>query len=289
MIGSAARRNRLPTDQATLRDLASEMEWAKVSNVRPDDYARVAAARGRPSRGVDAESVARVFASYEEVKRDQGRMDMEDVLLCAAALLAEDERVAARCAGSTSGSSSTSSRTSARSRPPCSTSGSAVATTSAWSATPPRRSTRSPAPTRRTSWTSRATTATRPRSSWSATTGRRRRWSRRPTGCCKGTASQGVQLRSQQETGPEVRFVEHSDEVAEAEQVAADVLATRRERDTPAREIAVLFRINAQSEAFEEALAARGVPYVVRGAARFFERAEVKQAVSLLRGGARSR
>ena len=34
----------------------------------------------------------------------------------------------------------------------------------------------------------------------------------------------------------------------------------------------MLFRINAQSEAFEEALAARGIPYVVRGAERFFER-----------------
>ena len=54
------------------------------------------------------------------------------------------------------------------------------------------------------------------------------------------------------------------------------------------REIAVLFRINAQSEAFEEALAARGIPYVVRGAARFFERAEVRQAVTLLRGAART-
>ncbi len=92
-----------------------------------------------------------------------------------------------------------------------------------------------------------------------------------------------MQLRSQQEGGAEVRFVEHDDEVAEAEQVAADALA-RVEAGTPAREIAVLFRINAQSEAFEEALAARGVPYVVRGAARFFERPEVKQAVSLLRG-----
>ena len=40
--------------------------------------------------------MARVFATYEDVKRDQGRMDMEDVLLCAAALLAEDERVAAQ-------------------------------------------------------------------------------------------------------------------------------------------------------------------------------------------------
>ena len=53
-------------------------------------------------------------------------------------------------------------------------------------------------------------------------------------------------------------------------------------------EIAVLFRINAQSEAFEEALAGRGIPYVVRGAARFFDRPEVREAVTRLRGAARS-
>ena len=102
-----------------------------------------------------------------------------------------------------------------------------------------------------------------------------------------GTPSAGVQLRSQQESGAEVRFAEHSDEVAEAEQVAGEIRAMM-DAGTPAREVAVLFRINAQSEAFEEAFAARGVPYVLRGAARFFERAEVKQAVTLLRGNARS-
>ena len=52
--------------------------------------------------------------------------------------------------------------------------------------------------------------------------------------------------------------------------------------------MAVLFRINAQSEAHEEALTERGIPYVVRGAARFFDRPEVRQAVTLLRGTARS-
>ncbi|MGN6577276.1 MAG: 3'-5' exonuclease, partial [Nocardioides sp.] len=77
------------------------------------------------------------------------------------------------------------------------------------------------------------------------------------------------------------------DEVAEAEQVAADILSLT-EKGVPTREIAVLFRINAQSEAYEEALAARGISYVVRGAARFFERREVRQAVTLLRGNARS-
>jgi DNA helicase-2/ATP-dependent DNA helicase PcrA len=53
-------------------------------------------------------------------------------------------------------------------------------------------------------------------------------------------------------------------------------------------EIAVLFRINAQSEVYEQALADRGVPYVVRGVERFFDRPEVRQSVLLLRGAARS-
>ncbi len=48
-----------------------------------------------------------------------------------------------------------------------------------------------------------------------------------------------------------------------------------------------LFRINAQSETFEQALAEAGVPYVLRGGERFFERPEVREAVFLLRGAAR--
>src|SRR4051812_26047091 len=96
LLAQAARRHRLGADQALLRDLASEVEWAKVSNVHPDSYARVARTRGREVSNVDVETVGRVFGSYEEVKREQGRMDMEDVLLLAAGLLAEDERVAAQ-------------------------------------------------------------------------------------------------------------------------------------------------------------------------------------------------
>ena len=96
MIAAAARRQRVQTDQALLRDLASEIEWAKVSNVHPDDYAKVAAARRREVTGLDAATVGHVFAAYEETKRGQGRMDMEDVLLLTAGLLSEDERVAAQ-------------------------------------------------------------------------------------------------------------------------------------------------------------------------------------------------
>ena len=49
----------------------------------------------------------------------------------------------------------------------------------------------------------------------------------------------------------------------------------------------MLFRINAQSETYEQALADAGVPYQLRGAERFFERPEVREAGVLLRGAAR--
>ena len=47
LVGRAASRNRVDTSAATLRDLAGEIEWSKVSNVRPEDYERVAETRGR--------------------------------------------------------------------------------------------------------------------------------------------------------------------------------------------------------------------------------------------------
>ncbi|HET8960673.1 ATP-dependent helicase, partial [Nocardioides sp.] len=96
ILATAARRSRIDADQALLRDLASEIEWAKVSNVHPDDYPRIAPSRGRSVAGHGPEVVARVFSTYEDVKRTQGRMDMEDVLLFTAGLLADDERVAAQ-------------------------------------------------------------------------------------------------------------------------------------------------------------------------------------------------
>ena len=102
-----------------------------------------------------------------------------------------------------------------------------------------------------------------------------------------GTATGSVQLRAQQPSGEEVRWFEATDEVAEAAAVG-DRIAELRAAGVPLREMAVLFRINAQSETFEEALASRSIPYVVRGAARFFERPEVRQALALLRASLRA-
>ena len=59
-------------------------------------------------------------------------------------------------------------------------------------------------------------------------------------------------------------------------------------RGTPASQIAVLFRTNAQSEAYESALAEAEVAYLVRGGERFFARKEVRGAILLMRGAARA-
>jgi DNA helicase-2/ATP-dependent DNA helicase PcrA len=84
-----------------------------------------------------------------------------------------------------------------------------------------------------------------------------------------------------------VTFTPEPDEVAEAEAVARRITRLR-DQGRALGEVAVLFRINAQSEAYEEALSSHGIPYVIRGAARFFDRPEVREAVTRLRGAARS-
>jgi DNA helicase II / ATP-dependent DNA helicase PcrA len=97
----------------------------------------------------------------------------------------------------------------------------------------------------------------------------------------------GAPLAAQRPGGPEPQFAEYPDEPAEAAALARQVGALIK-AGTPASRIAVLVRINAQTQGFEQALADAGLPFLLRGAERFFERPEVRQAVTLLRGAARS-
>ncbi len=287
LLATAARRQRLSADQALLRDLASEVEWAKVSNVHPDDYARVATARGRSVTGQDADTVARVFGSYEEVKRGQGRMDMEDVLLLTAGILADDERVAAQ-----------------------------VRRQYKWFVVDefqdvsPIQSALldlwlggrdelcvvgDPAQTIYSFAGANATYLRDFPKKFASTTSielvRNYRSSPEVVHAANtllaGSASRGVELRAQRPAGPAVtlRRAARRGRRGRARR-GPDRPAPRQ--GPPLGEVAVLFRINAQSEAFEDALSGRGIPYVIRGAARFFDRPEVREAVTRLRGAARS-
>ena len=97
---------------------------------------------------------------------------------------------------------------------------------------------------------------------------------------------QPVTLQAQQPAGPEVEFVESAEESAEAAGVA-DWIVQQAASGVEFRDMAVLFRINAQSPAIEQALADRNLPYLVRGGERFYERPEVRQALLSLRTAAR--
>jgi DNA helicase-2/ATP-dependent DNA helicase PcrA len=75
----------------------------------------------------------------------------------------------------------------------------------------------------------------------------------------------------------------YDNDQAEAAAVA-ETIAGQIAAGTSPEEISVLYRINAQSQPIEAALAAAGVPFLVRGATRFFDQREVKEAIMLLRG-----
>ncbi|MBM0126313.1 ATP-dependent DNA helicase UvrD2 [Pimelobacter simplex] len=287
MLAAACRHLGIRAEQALLRDLASEIEWAKVSNVGADDYPRVAPAKGRSVADQTPEAIGRVIDAYELVKRDQGRMDMEDVLLLTAGVLASDERVAAQVRRqykwfvvdefqdvSPLQSALLDLWLGGRDElcvvgDPAQTIYSFAGADADYLRDFPKRYPGT------TSIELVRNYRSTPQVVETANT------------LLAGTPSAGVDLRSQQKPGSAVRFQGEPDEVAEARSVADRILRLQR-AGTPYGEMAVLFRINAQSETFEDALADRGIPYIVRGAARFFERREVLEAVTRLRGAARS-
>ncbi len=288
LIGEAAARLGMPTSSDVLRDLASEVEWAKVTNVRPEDYVRLAPAADRTVDGLDHASVAKCYDVYEEVKQRRGRIDMEDVLLCAAAVLTDDERVAAAVRRQyrwfvvdefqdVSPIQNALLELWLGGRGEVCVVGDPAQTIYSFagaSATPllefPRRH----------AGTATVTLARNYRSTPEIVAAANAVMAARP-----GDAF--VTLHATREPGPQVSCLGHADEVAEATAVVAAIRALVA-AGRPASEIAVLFRINAQSEVYEEALSEASVPYVVRGADRFFDRPEVKQAMALVRGAVRA-
>ncbi len=79
---------------------------------------------------------------------------------------------------------------------------------------------------------------------------------------------------------PAVRF--HDDADGEARAVAREAAAEIR-RGTRPSEVAVFYRVNAQSRAVEDALRDLGIPYVLRGALSFYDRASVRDAMAYLK------
>ena len=270
-----------PGGGGALADAAAEIEWAKVSQVRPDGYLRAAAAAGRsPAAGVD--HLASVYAAYEELRRERHLIDFESVLELTAAILI-DNRAAADQVRDTFRHFVVDEYQDVNPLQKllldtwlgdredlCVVGDPHQVIYSFTGATPSYL----------TGFTAEFPGATVVRLV------RDYRSTPQVVAVANQLAPSAAPLVAQRPPGPRPVLTEYPDDTSEAAGLAVQVQALMA-AGVPAREIAVLVRVNADTERFELALAEPGVPYVVRGAERFYERPVVRQALVLLRGAAR--
>ncbi|HEY0699745.1 MAG TPA: ATP-dependent helicase, partial [Micromonospora sp.] len=290
LVTLAAARAGLRTDRAAARDLAGEIEWAKSSLVEPGEYV-VAAAKALRETPHEPARVAEVYAGYEQIKRSNGVIDFEDMLRAAVWGIEEHpdvaEQVRAQYRHFVVDEYQDVNPLQQRlleawlgDRDDLTVVGDASQTiysftgaTSAYLVDFPRQ--------RRDAVVVRLVRDYR---STPQVVGLANAVIRQARGA---EARLRLELVGQRPPGAEPDLRIFPDEPAEAAAVA-NRCRQLVEAGTPAREIAVLFRTNAQSEAYEKALSEAEVPYVVQGAERFFERAEIRQAMVALRAAVRS-
>ena len=83
------------TSRDLLRDIATEIEWAKVSQIAPSDYLSESQKRTVKPR-INPEQLAKVYTAYESVKHQERAIDFEDVLLLTTAMIEEEREVRER-------------------------------------------------------------------------------------------------------------------------------------------------------------------------------------------------
>jgi DNA helicase II / ATP-dependent DNA helicase PcrA len=289
LVAEAASRGGARRGGTELRDLAAEIEWAKARMIAPDAYAAAAAAAHREPPLPPAETAA-IYAGYEKAKRRAGSIDFDDLLLLTAAGIEEHDDVAdevrARYRSFVVDEYQDVNPLQQRlldawlgGRDDLCVVGDPNQTIYSFTgATPdflldfPRRY--DDATVVRLVRDYRSTpqvVALANRITAVAVPGSR--------------VINAPDLVAQRAAGPAPQFREYADEPAEAADVARRIRILV-DGGVPAAQIAVLYRINAQSEAYEQALADAGIPYVVRGGTRFFERPEVRAARAALRTAA---
>ena len=291
IVAQAANRSGLPTSTDDVRDLAGEIEWAKGSLVSPEDYPATVAQAGRDIP-FDAAKVAAVYTAYEALKaRHDGRalLDFDDLLLHTAAAIETDAAVAQefrdryRCFVVDEYQDVTPLQQRVLdawlgNRDDLTVVGDANQTIYSFTGASPRYlldfSRRFPeAAVIRLERDYRSTPQVVSLAN-------------RVIAAARGRmAGSRLHLVGQRPPGPEPTFSEYPDEVAEAAAVARKAKKLL-ESGTAASEVAVLYRINAQSEVYEEALTEVGVPFQVRGGEGFFSRQEIRQSLLALQRAA---
>ena len=293
IVARATRAAGLDTGKEMVRDLLSEIEWAKSSVIGPEDYVqRIADSPRTPP--ADAQKVAQVYRFYEEAKTSPEGMliDYDDLLIHVAGALenapavAEEfraqyqsfvvdeyqdvtplqQRVLEAWLGT---------------RDDLTVVGDANQTIYSFTGATPDY-------LLNFSRTYEHATVVKLQRDYRSTveiTDLANTVIGKATGRIAGTR---LELQGMRGHGPAPQFNGYDDEPAEARAVAQKVRKLLND-GVPAREIAILYRINAQSAAFEAALADEGIVYQVRGGEGFFQRAEIREAFAqLLRASKRT-
>ncbi|KOX39522.1 ATP-dependent DNA helicase [Streptomyces sp. NRRL F-4707] len=289
LVADAAAACRIRLDRGELRDATAEIEWSKVTQTVPADYALAAAKAGRETPRDPAE-IAQLYAAYEDLKRTRSVIDFEDVLLLTVAVLQDRhdvaEQVRAQYQHFVVDEYQDVSPLQQRllelwlgDRDDLCVVGDASQTIYSFTGATPDHlldfRVRHPGATVvKLVRDYRSTPQVVHLANGLLAQARGR------------AADHRLELVSQRPAGPEPVYTEYADEPAEAEG-AARRIRELLDSGVPAAEIAVLFRTNSQSETYEQALADAGVPYQLRGAERFFDRPEVRRAGSALRAAAR--
>lgn len=288
LVAASAARLGITIDRTNVRDIAAEVEWAKVSMVDAAHYAsRVARLRRDVPAGLDAADMARLLDVYEDAKNERGVIDFEDILIYLCGMLQERADVAsivrkqyrsfvvdefqdvnllqARLLDLWLGG-----------RHDVCVVGDVAQTIYSFTGASPDYLTgfgrKHPG--------ARIVELTRDYRSTPQIV------SLANDVLAHSSQREGtVRLSSQRDGGAQVTYRTYDDDHAEAEGVAASI-ADLIDAGMAPHSIAVLMRTNGQSQAFEEALGARGIPVAVAGGKPFFARDDVRTAISRLRAAA---
>ncbi len=290
VLAQAAESLHIKLDTASLRDLAAEIEWRKISGLSLEQYAE--AARPLPSQ-FDTSKVVALQQAYENLKDERRQLDFEDVLLACAGMIDAEPRVAQQV------------REQYRSfvvdeyqdvsplqqrlldlwlgdRHDLCVVGDASQTIYSFTGASPEYllgfARKFPEAT--------LVQLERNYRSTPAIIDAANRLMRDRPGALTLVAAQfgdGTAARRPDAAGLPPTVDAYRSDSAEAREVAARITDLLRAGTKP-EEIAVLFRVNAQSAVIGRALEDAGIGFQMRGGAKFFDLPEIKQAIMMLKG-----
>jgi len=283
LVAEALGMQAVTADPALLRDVAADLEWAKVNFVQP---ARISEGGHTRSWSLELRQMASLLRDYESIKGDRGLLDFEDILLVLLGALRENTGMARE-----------------------------VRSQYRWFTVDEFQDVNAVQRALLQEWLGDRDSLCvvgDPSQTIYTFTGASASYLRefptvypqatvvRLVRCYRCTpqivdvansvihAGTGtpITLTSQCAPGPVPGVRAYDDDVAEA-RATADAIAAEIAGGASPSDIAVLYRINAQSVEIASALAERSIPFTTRGSERFFELPEVREAVTRIRGAAR--